>query len=240
MRANLNGITQSALLSLLFGLFTQQLYAAGSDDPLLSMIKIDQFEYAKGEDASANVLEGYGWIGYDLDKLWLKVEAEQAGGEIEEAELQLLYGKAVTPFWNFQAGIRTDIEPSPNRNWAVIGMQGVAPYFLETDAALFVGESGDFAARLSAEYELLITQKLILFPDFEINFYGQSDPVLRIGSGLSDANLGLRLRYEIRREFAPYIGINWKSSFGETADFARAAGDPVDDTQLVLGVRAWF
>jgi copper resistance protein B len=220
--------------------FTPNLYAAGADDPLLTMVKLDQFEHAEGDHESADVLEGYAWMGYDLDKLWLKVEAERAEGEFEEAELQLLYGRAITPFWNFQAGLRADIEPSPNRNWAVVGFQGVAPYFLETEAAFFVGESGDFAARLSAEYELLITQKLILAPEMELNFYGQEDLALGIGSGLSDADFGLRLRYEIRREFAPYIGINWTGKFGETAGIAEGSGEPSSDTQIVLGLRAWF
>ena len=214
-------------------------FAADADDPLLALFKLDQFERAEGNDESPLVIEGQAWIGHDLKKLWLKTEVERLDGETEEAELQFLYSQAVTSFWDFQAGIRTDLEPS-NRNWAVIGFQGIAPYFLETDAALFVGESGQTALRLSAEYELLLTQKLILSPEFELNFYGQEDLDLGIGSGLSDAEFGLRLRYEIQREFAPYIGVNWRSDFGETAEFSRAVGNPVDDTQFVLGLRAWF
>ena len=220
--------------------FASSLYAASADDPLVTMVNLDQFELAESDDESTNVLEGYGWIGYDLEKLWLKVDAERSGGEFEEAELQLLYGKAVTPFWDFQVGLRSDVKPSPSRNWAVIGVQGIAPYFLETEAAFFVNESGDYAARFSAEYELLLTQKLILSPEVELNFYGQSDLDLEIGSGLSDAELGLRLRFEIRREFAPYVGINWDRSFGKTADFSIVRGESIEEKKFVIGVKAWW
>jgi copper resistance protein B len=217
-----------------------KVFAAGADDPLLTMVKLDQFERAEGNEESPLVLEGEAWIGHDLHKLWLKSEIERVDGKTEEAELQLLYSRAVTSFWDFQIGLRTDLEPSPERNWAVLGWQGVAPYFLEIDAALFIGESGRTELRLSAEYEMLLTQKLILSPEFELNFYGQEDIALEIGSGLSNAELGLRLRYEIRREFAPYIGVNWKSEFGETADLRRTSGHSASDTQIVIGVRAWW
>ena len=122
----------------------------------------------------------------------------------------------------------------------MIGIQGLAPYFFEIDAALFIGSSGRVAARLEAEYEILFTQKLILTPEVEINAFSEDDPAQRIGSGLSDTELGLRLRYEIRRELAPYIGINWEKKFGTTADYARDDGLGTSDLQLVLGIRAWF
>ncbi len=216
------------------------LMAMEGDDPLLFMAKLDRFEKAYGEEDSAFVFEGETWMGHDLHKIWLKMDADRENGETGEAELQLLYSQAVTSFWDFQIGVRADIEPSPKRHWAVIGWQGLAPYFLETEASLFVAESGLLALRLAAEYELLITQKLILSPELELNFYSQDDQALQIGSGLSDAELGLRLRYEIRREFAPYIGINWKGRSGRTAELFEASGQPVEDTQVVLGVRAWF
>jgi len=139
-----------------------------------------------------------------------------------------------------QFGLRQDFQPSPSRSWVVFGFQGLAPYFFEVDTALFIGESGRTALRLEAEYELLFTQRLILTPEVEINFYGQNDRDLGLGSGLSDLEAGLRLRYEVRREFAPYIGVNWNKSFGNTADFARDEGEDTDDFQWVIGLRAWF
>ena len=209
------------------------------DDPLLWMVVADQLEWrdAGGEDPL--VLEGDLWLGYDLHKLWFKADVEHADDEFEEVELQALYSRAISPFWDLQAGLRTDIEPAAGRDWLVLGAQGLAPYLFETDAALFV--SDDLAAaRLTAGYELLFTQSVILSPELEVNLYSDDDPELGIGSGLADLQAGLRLRYEIRREFAPYIGVNWSRQFGDTAELTRAAGGDVEETQLVLGVRAWF
>ena len=195
------------IVSLLLG-SSSYVLAGAKDDPLLTKVLIDQLEVRNADDGNPWVLDGQGWIGKDLQKLWLKVEVERNDGETEEAELQALYSQAIAPFWDIQVGLRQDFQPSPNRSWAVIGLQGLAPYLFEIDTALFVGESGRTALRLKAEYELLFTQRLILTPEIEANFYGKNDEELGIGSGLSDLNTGLRLRYEIRREFAPYIGVN--------------------------------
>ncbi len=228
-----------ALLASLTSTVSISAVAGGKDDPLLTMVLVDEFEIRDADDQPL-VLEGQGWVGKDLQKLWLKTEFERVDGNTEEAELQALYSRSVARYWDFQLGLRKDFKPTPDRSWAVIGWQGLAPYFFEIDTALFVGESGRTALRLEAEYELLFTQRLILTPDIEINFYGHNDEDLGVGSGLSDVQAGLRLRYEIRREFAPYIGVNWSRKYGNTADFARSGGEDIDDTQLVIGIRAWF
>ena len=214
--------------------------AGGKDDPVLGKVLIDQLEVRDADGNNPLVLDGQGWIGKDLQKLWFKAEVERVDSETEEAELQALYSQAIAPFWDVQVGLRQDFQPTPSRSWAVIGLQGLAPYFFEIDTALFIGESGRTALRLEAEYELLFTQRLILTPEIEINIYGQNDADLGVGSGLSDIEAGLRLRYEVRREFAPYIGVNWNKSFGNSADFARSEGEDTDDLQWVIGVRAWF
>ena len=226
-------------LLLMLGVVNSAL-AGGKDDPLLGKVIIDQLEVRDADEHNPLVLDGQGWVGKDLQKLWFKAEVERADSETEEAEIQALYSQAIAPFWDVQVGLRQDFQPTPSRSWAVIGLQGLAPYFFEIDTALFIGESGRTALRLDAEYELLFTQRLILTPEIEVNFYGQNDADLGIGSGLSDIEAGLRLRYEIRREFAPYIGVNWNKSFGNSADFARSAGKKTDDLQWVIGVRAWF
>jgi len=210
------------------------------DDPLLLTVILDQVEMrdATGDDTFSWDVEG--WLGKDLDKFWFKTKGERTGGNTDDAELQFLYTKAIDRYWDFQLGVRYDFEPSPSRSWAVIGVKGLAPYFFDIDAALFIGESGRTAFRFEAEYELLLTQRLILTPDIEISLHDKNDPMTGIGSGLSDIEAGLRLRYEIRREFAPYIGINWSRLFGNTADFARTAGESTSETQLVIGLRAWF
>ena len=217
------------------------LYAAEmEDDPTLFAFFADQVEWRDAEDGDLLAWDAQGWIGKDLNKFWWKTDGEMEGGDVDDAELQFLYSRSIATFWEVQAGWRTDIEPDPGRDWAVIGIQGLAPYFFEVDAALFIGSSGRVAARLEAEYEILFTQKLILTPEVEINAFSEDDPAQRIGSGLSDTELGLRLRYEIRRELAPYIGINWEKKFGTTADYARDDGLGTSHVQLVVGIRAWF
>ena len=210
------------------------------DDPLLLTVILDQIETRDAGGDNTLSWDGQGWLGKDLHKIWFKTDGERAGGSTDEAELQFLYSKAVARYWDFQLGVRNDFKPSPSRSWAAIGFKGLAPYFFDIDAAAFVGESGRVALRFEAVYELLLTQRLILTPDIEINLYGQNDPDVGIGAGLSDLEAGLRLRYEFRREFAPYIGINWSRLFGNTADFARIAGEKSSETQLVIGLRAWF
>jgi copper resistance protein B len=208
-------------------------------EKLFTMGRLDQLEVRENEGGA---LEGDLWFGGNRDKFWLKGKWERDDGETEDAEIQLLYSRAVAPFWDLQTGLRHDfkLEGGDSRNWAAIGFQGLAPYFFEVDAALFVGEGGDTAARLEAEYELLFTQKLILSPEIEFDFYGQNDPDTRTGSGLSNMEAGLRLRYEFTRQFAPYVGINYEKKYGNTADFLRAVGEDTSETTWVIGVRAWF
>jgi copper resistance protein B len=217
--------------------------AAGmEDDPLLTMVKIEKLEILdadSGEHRPA-LLDGYAWIGKDLHKLYIKTEVERVAGDNEEAEVQLLYSRALYPFWDLQLGWRRDFEPRPERNWLAIGMQGLAPYMFEVDAVLYLGESGRLAARLDAEYEYMFTQRWVLTPEVEINAYSKDDPQRGVGSGVADISAGLRLRYEIYREFAPYLGVNWSRTLGDTADLARAEGEKISDTRMVVGIRAWF
>lgn len=216
-------------------------YAGGmSDDPLLTMLVVEQLEIRDTDGKNPLVWEVEGWIGKDLDKLWIKTEGEYVDDRTEEMELQMLYSRAVAPFWDLQLGWRRDIRPTPERDWLAFGMKGLAPYYFDIDAALFVGDAGRTAARLQAEYEFMLTQKLILVPEFELNLHGKNDSDTGTGSGLSDIEVGLRLRYELRREFAPYIGLNWTKLYGNTADYAREEGTDVNDIHLVLGVSFWF
>jgi copper resistance protein B len=221
-------------------LTTNTAFAAGNDDPVLGMLLIDQFEYRMGDEDNSVVLDAQGWIGKDLNKLWLKAEAESVDGETDEAELQALYSRAIAPFWDLQLGWRRNFKPEPSLDWFAFGIQGLAPYWFEVDAAAFIGENSRTAARLEAEYEFLFTQKLILVPELELKFYGKDDPEYGIGSGLANTEFGLRLRYEIRREFAPYIGVNWENLHGQTASYAEDEGHETSEFQYSVGVRAWF
>lgn len=230
------------LLLLLSALLFPGISAAGGmdDDPLLTMLVVDQFELRNGEGKSPLVWDAEGWVGKDLQKLWIKTDGEYVDGQVEEAELQALYSRAIAPFWDLQLGWRRDIRPTPQRDWLAFGLKGLAPYFFDIDTTLYIGDSGRTSARLQAEYEVMLTQRLVLVPEIELNLYGKNDPATGTGSGLSNVEAGLRLRYEVRREFAPYIGVNWSRLYGQTADYVRAEGTDVDNLQLVFGVRFWF
>ena len=203
-------------------------------------VMIDRLEIRHGDAGTPLVLEADAWVGSDLNKFWMKADVDSVDDDVEEFELQALYSRAVAPYWDLQLGLRHDTRPDDGRTWAVVGLQGLAPYFFETEAALFISGTGDTAMTLATEYEFPLTQQWVLSPELEINFHGQNDRATGTGSGLSDIQAGLRVRYEIRREFAPYIGINWNRKFGNTADFASEAGQETRSTQLVAGFRIWF
>ena len=202
----------------------------------------DRIEYGSGDRDPHLLWDAQSWYGSDIHKLWVKTEGEVLldGSGVEEAELQALYSRAVLPFFDFQVGVRHDFEPGPERTYGVIGLQGLALYILEVDAAALVSNKGDVSARVELEYDLLVTQRLIAQPRAELDFAFQNVPEHGIGSGLSSADVGLRLRYEIVREFAPYIGVSWSRAVGDTADFARAAGEEPSVVSFVAGIRFWF
>lgn len=191
-----------------------------------------------GEDGY--VWDAEAWYGGDLDKLWLKTEGEgEFSGPLDDAEIQALYSRAIGPFFDLQAGVRLDVEPE-TRTHAVVGVKGLAPYMIHLDAAAFLSDRGDLTARIEAEYDQKITQSLILQPRAELDLSAQDIPEREIGAGLTKLETGLRLRYEILREFAPYIGVEYEAKLGETADIARAIGNDPDGFKLLVGLRAWF
>ncbi|TAL88569.1 MAG: copper resistance protein B [Rhodanobacter sp.] len=207
---------------------------------IVGMLLLDQLETVHGRDGNAQAWEVEGWYGRDEDKLWLRSEGEASQGKVEDGNVEALWNHAIATYWGSQLGVRHDFGAGPGRDWVALGVQGLAPYWFELEATGYVGSSGRTAARFRADYEVLFTQRLILQPELELNLYGKDDPARGIGSGLSDVQFGLRLRYEIRREFAPYVGINWVRRIGSTADYARADGQPVFDQQIVAGFRVWF
>jgi len=185
--------------------------------------------------------DGEAWYGGDLNRLVLKSEGEGTWSDgVEDAEVQALYSRAVGVYTDLQVGVRHDFEPGPQRTYATVGFETLAPYWFDVEGAVFLSDKGEVLARLEGSYDLRLAQRLVLQPRAELNFAGEDIPARGIGSGLTDAELGLRLRYEIRREFAPYVGVVWSRKVGDTAGFARAAGEDVEDTRLVVGLRAWF
>ena len=203
------------------------------------MFNLAEYQVRDGRDGFRWV--GEGWFGGDINRLVVKSEGAGSFGEgIEHAEIQALYSRAIGPYFDLQAGVRHDFKPNPSRTYATVGFEGLAPYWFEVEGALFLSDKGDLLARFGASYDQRITQRLILQPRAEFNLAAQDVPENGIGSGLSDIELGLRLRYEVAREFAPYVGISWDRKVGNTADFARAAGEDPSSASLVFGVRAWF
>jgi copper resistance protein B len=203
------------------------------------LFNLAEYQARRGRD-------GYRWdgeasVGGDINRLWLKSEGEGTFGDaIEQLEVQALYSRAIDPYWNLQGGIRQDFKPGPSRTYATLSIEGLAPYWFEVEAALFLSEKGDVSARTETYYDQRITQNFVLQPRLEANFSAQDVRENDIGPGLTDLELGLRLRYEKSREFAPYIGISWERKFGETARLARAGGGDTGGINVVAGVRTWF
>ncbi len=210
------------------------------EDPLIGMLQFDQLEWQNDGDEEGLGWNLRGWLGHVDNRLWLRSEGERRDGHTEHGDVELLWGHATGPWWDTMLGVRHDFGEGHPRDWAAFGVQGLAPYKFEIAATAYVGASGRLAARAEAEYELLLTNRLILQPKLEANLYSRDDPENGIGQGLSDAAFGLRLRYEFRREFAPYLGYVWSRRFGETAEMAEAAGGDRSEGQWVAGVRFWF
>jgi copper resistance protein B len=211
-----------------------------------SLLLFDQLEYRGNDGPDTFTWDAQGWIGGDGNKIWFKTEgAQELNSDRDgETEVQLLYSRLVSSFWDFQVGLRYDQLYGPGsdpwRLFTVLGFEGLAPYWFDVEPALFISEDGDVSARLTGTYDLLLTQRLIAQPRFELNVAAQEVEEFGIGEGVNDIELGLRLRYEIWREFAPYIGVSWLRQVGDTADIARREGEVVDNLTFVVGIRLWF
>jgi copper resistance protein B len=210
------------------------------DSAINTYFLADKLEWQDADNGSALAWDLSGWIGGDIDRLWLRSEGERSNGKTEDAEIQALWGHAISPWWDVVSGVRQDFKPGAPQTWAAFGLQGMALYNFEAEATAFIGEGGQSALRFEADYDILLTNRLILQPTAELNIYGKNDPQRGIGSGLANTEAGLRLRYEIRREFAPYIGVTWNRTYGNSADYAREEGEDRSEARLVLGVRLWF
>jgi copper resistance protein B len=205
------------------------------------LVLVDQLEARVQNGRDGYSWDAQAWYGGAIDRLWLKSQGEGTfGSSPEQAEVQALWSRALDPWFNLQAGVRYDFRPDPERGYLVLGIEGLASYWFEIDGAFFLSEKGDLSARLQAAYDQRITQRLILQPRVDLELSLQDVPEIGIGSGLSSAEAGLRLRYEIVPEFAPYVGVNYSRSFGDTARFRRAAGEDVGGWSLVVGIRTWF
>ncbi len=199
----------------------------------------DELEGRFGSDNSFR-WEGEAWAGTDINRVYLKSEGTVTSGDVEDGQQELLYARPISTYFNIQGGVRYDLDSRPGRGWAAFGVEGLSPLFFHVSATGYASSEGHLASELEGSYDLLLTQTLILQPQAELNFYSKADPARQLGSGLSDIDAGLRLRYEFSRKFAPYVGITYENKFGGTADFARAAGEHPSDLRFAVGVRVWF
>jgi len=201
-------------------------------------VMLDRLEWQghSGDDTFA--WDASAWYGGDTHKVWLETEGE--AGEVTESRTELAWDRVISAWWSLRLGARHDEGVGPSRDWAAVGIAGLAPGFVEIEASGYLGEDGRAALRLTTERDFLFTQRLVLQPRIELDAYTSDDPERALGSGLAHASLGLRLRYELRREIAPYLGIHWNWRFGETADLAEAAGEDADEFSVVAGLRFWF
>ena len=210
------------------------------DDATYYKVSLDRLEWRPGGDESALAWNAKAWVGKDFNRLYLRSDGESVNGTATHAAVEGFWLRPVSRWWNVAVGLRQDLRPDPARRWLALGAVGLAPYRVAVEATAYLAAGGRTALRLEAEYDLLLTNRLVLQPRVELNAYGQGDRLRDTGSGLSSAEAGLRLRYELRREIAPYVGLAWARRFGATADMARAAGREAGDLQAVAGLRAWF
>ncbi|MFC6476240.1 copper resistance protein B [Pseudomonas asuensis] len=210
------------------------------DSAIHSYLLFDQLEWQDAKGGATLNWQVEGWIGGDVDRFNFRSEGQRTNGHTEEAEIQALWGHAITPWWETVVGVRQDFKPGSPQTWAAFGIQGEAIKDLDLEVTAFLGEGNQTGLRLEAKYDMMLTNNLILQPHTELNFYGKNDEARGTGSGLSETEFGLRLRYEITLQFAPYVGVSWNNTHGQTASYAREEGEDTHDARLVAGIRMWF
>ncbi len=209
------------------------------DNSVNYFVLFDQLEWQAGGTSGVN-WDNKSWVGRDRNRVWFRTEGASADGRMGDAEAHVLYGRAIARWWDLVAGVRQEFRPGPGQTWAAFGIQGLAPYWFEVEATGYVGEGGQTSVRFEVEYELLLTNRLVLQPLAELDLYGKTNEERGIGAGLGAIEAGVRLRFEHRRELAPYVGVTWHRKYGKTADFAEAAGQGVQGARFVTGLRLWF
>ncbi len=210
-----------------------------ADETYFTGLWVDRFEYVESHDTDATEFEGHAWIGDSYNRFLLRSEVEIVNDSLEVAEIDFLHTRAISPFWDVRLGARHEVRDEGNRSWASIGLGGLAPYWFEIDASLFISDNGNSLLDIEAEYDLLLTQRLVMQPRLDIHTYGKTDEVMRQGAGLSTVKAGFRMRYEFDRQLAPYFGIEQVMRFGKTADLLLPEEDR-SDTHWIAGFKFWF
>ncbi len=212
------------------------------DNQMFAHVLLDQFEGRTNGPDNELRWDGEAWVGTDMNKLWLKSEGFSTNTTVSDGDHEALYDRPIPHmrYFDAQAGVRADLDSGPKRAWAAVGVEGLAPYFFQFAPTLYIRDGGNVAGRLVGSYDLLLTQRWIVQPEAELNFYNKDDPARQIGSGLSDLDTGIRLRYEISRKFGPYVGFAYNGKYGNTASYAREARETTSDPRFVFGLRLWY
>ena len=212
------------------------------DNGIFHHLLLDQFEARTSGADNELRWDGEAWIGTDMNRLWIKSEGFLSDSQVSDGDQEALYDRPIPrmKYFDAQAGVRSDLDSDPSRTWAALGVEGLAPYFFEIAPTLYISDGGHVAGRITGFYDVLFTQRLIAEPEAELNFYSKDDPKRKIGSGFSDIDTGLRLRYEISRKFAPYVGFAYSGKYGNSASYSRRAGESTNDPRFVFGVRLWY
>lgn len=213
---------------------------AGHGGAIHTFVILDRLEWRRAGDRTALGVKARSWTGGDLTRLWLRLDGEVADGRVEQAGVEALVGRAISPWWDVVAGVRQDVRPGAPQTWAVFGLQGLAPYWFDVEATGYLSTTGRTHLHVEGGHDLLLTNWLILRPHAGLDLHGRADPERVLGAGLSEAEWGVRLRYEVQRELAPYVGVRWHRTFFGTRALAAAAGSPVSGRQLTIGLRAWW
>lgn len=203
-------------------------------------ILVDELEWRDGASEGALTWDAEAFYGSDLHRFGIETEGERSNGATEEASAEALYRRAIAPFWDLKLGWRHDFQPAPQRDWFALGIDGLVPYGVDAEAMLYVGESGHALLALKAGYELLLTQRLVLEPALELGLAGREDRETETGSGVNGVELSLRLRYEITRKFAPYVGVIWRRASGDSADLIETGGGDPEQSRIVAGIHFWL
>lgn len=212
-----------------------------ADDHVYAHALLDEFEGRFGDGAEDSFRwDGEAWAGTDTNRVWLKSEGFALDGRVEDGDQELLYARPISTYFDLQAGMRYDLDSLASRGWAALGVEGLAPYFFQLSATLYASDAGHFAGKLVVSYDELLTQRLILEPIVELNAYTRPDWARDVGAGLSDVDAGIRLRYEISRKFAPYLGAVYERSSGPDFDSPETGLASGSGWRVTLGIRAWY
>jgi copper resistance protein B len=212
------------------------------DNKVFAHVLFNQLEGRTNGSDNELRWDAEGWIGTDMNRLWIKSEGFAGNGTVNDGDHEVLYDRPIphTRYFDAQAGVRADVDSNPSRVWAAMGVEGLAPYFFNLEPTFYISDGGHMAGRINGSWDLFVTQRWVVQPQAELNFYSKDDPARETGSGFSDIDAGIRLRYEVTRKINPYIGWAYNGKYGNSAFYTRQSGGATNNSSFVFGFRVWY